>query len=143
MTDFTFIANVRCTARVYHPKLYRPRQVKVRLRVRHPGDPDTRPATSPADRPTAHSGLCHGRQTHLSAPRLSASDVRSQLRFVLLVLVEVGQQAERALEYLRRDEAGGQALVDLQADQHRLPDGPGLDGRDSRGELATIGTIVG
>jgi hypothetical protein len=59
----------------------------------------------------------------------------------LLLLVEVGQQAERALEHLRRDKAGGQALVDLQADQHRLPDGPGLDGRDPCGEVITIGVI--
>jgi hypothetical protein len=47
----------------------------------------------------------------------------------LLLLVEAGQQAERALEHLRRDDAGGQALVDLQASQHRLPDGPVLDRR--------------
>jgi hypothetical protein len=53
----------------------------------------------------------------------------------------VGQQAERALEDLRRDQAGGQSLLDLQADQHRLPDGPGLDGRDARGEL--IAGVVG
>ncbi len=59
---------------------------------------------------------------------------------ILLLLVEVGQQAERALEHLRCDEAGGQALVDLQAGQHRLADGPGLDERRGlRGQLATIG----
>ena len=57
----------------------------------------------------------------------------------LMFLVKVGQQAERALEHLRRDQAGGQALFDLQADQHRLPDDPGLDGRDPRGEPVTIG----
>ena len=59
----------------------------------------------------------------------------------LLLLVEAGQQAERALEHLRRDEAGGQALVDLQADEQRLPDGPGLDGRGPRGEIIAIGII--
>lgn len=59
----------------------------------------------------------------------------------LLLLVEVSQQAERALEHLGRDKAGGQALFDLQADQHRLPDGPDLDGRDPRGELITTGAI--
>jgi hypothetical protein len=32
-------------------------------------------------------------------------------------------------------------LVDLQAGQHRLPDGPGLDGRCPRGEIITIGVI--
>ena len=58
----------------------------------------------------------------------------------LLFLAEACQQAERAHEHLRHDKAGGQALFDLQADQHRLPDGPDLDGRDPRGELTTIGT---
>ena len=56
----------------------------------------------------------------------------------LLLLVEVGQQAERALEHLRRDQAGGQVLLDLQADQHRLADGPDLDGRDPCGELDAL-----
>ena len=59
----------------------------------------------------------------------------------LLLPVEVGQQVERALEQFRRDKAGGQALFDLQADQHRLPDGPGLDGRDPSGELIAVGTV--
>jgi hypothetical protein len=40
-----------------------------------------------------------------------------------------------------RDKARGQALFDLQADQHRLADGPGLDGRDPRGKIAAIGTV--
>jgi pimeloyl-ACP methyl ester carboxylesterase len=57
----------------------------------------------------------------------------------LLLRVEVGQQAERALEDLRRDQAGGQLLVDLQAGQHRLADGPDLDGRGFRGRLVSIG----
>ena len=59
----------------------------------------------------------------------------------LLVLVEAGQQAEGALEYLGCDEAGSQASFDLQADQHRLPDGPGLDGCDPGGEVAAFGII--
>jgi hypothetical protein len=58
-----------------------------------------------------------------------------------LFLVEVGQQAERVFEQLGRDEAGGQALFDLQADQQRLSDGPGLDGRDPGGEIAAIGIV--
>jgi pimeloyl-ACP methyl ester carboxylesterase len=57
----------------------------------------------------------------------------------LLLRVEVGQQAERALEHLRRDQAGGQLLVDLQAGQHGLADGPDLDGRGFRGRLVSIG----
>jgi pimeloyl-ACP methyl ester carboxylesterase len=57
----------------------------------------------------------------------------------LLLRVEVGQQAERALEDLRRDQAGGQLLVDLQAGQHGLADGPDLDGRGLRGRLVSIG----
>jgi cytochrome P450 len=60
----------------------------------------------------------------------------------LLFLIEAGQQAERALEQLRRDEAGGQALVDLQAGQQRLPDGPGLDGRRPRGESRVVEPAV-
>jgi hypothetical protein len=61
----------------------------------------------------------------------------------LLLLAEAGQQAERVLEHLRRDEAGGQLLVDLQAGQHRLPDSPGLDGRDPGGPLIAIGLAIG
>ena len=47
------------------------------------------------------------------------------------------QQPERALEHLRRDQAGGQALVNLQAGQHRLTNGPGLDGRGRSSLLVT------
>jgi len=58
----------------------------------------------------------------------------------LLLRVEVGQQAERALEHFRGDKARGQALGDLQAGQHCQADGPGLDQRRGlRGQLASVG----
>jgi putative ABC transport system permease protein len=82
-------------------------------------------------------GAVAGLYPALRAARLVPAEA---LRLALLLLVEVGQQAERALEHLRRDEAGGQALVDLQAGQQRLADGPGLDGRcGPRAQLVTIG----
>ena len=81
----------------------------------------------------------------LCARTLGASPCHAMLRVqrrgcrCSLLLVEVGHEAERALEHLRRDKAGGQALVDLQADQQRLADGPGLHRRSPRGQLVGIG----
>ncbi len=123
---------------------------------------DERPVIS--EREGREWGSCPrlGEQSELSAPRLSVwrpiaaagqagpgvycgtaalaePATGSSPAASLLLLVEAGQQAERALEHLRRDEAGGQALVDLQAGQHRLPDGPGLDGGGPRGGLITVG----
>jgi hypothetical protein len=48
-----------------------------RQRVPHPDGRDTKPATSPADRPTAHSGLCHRHRT----PRKRNSPAGRSLTF--------------------------------------------------------------
>jgi hypothetical protein len=86
--------------------------------------------------PTALTGSSVGASAVTYAPMAQAKIVA--VTCFLLPLVEAGQQAERALEYLRCDKAGGQALFDLQANQHRLPDGPGLDGRHPRGGGAAL-----